>query len=455
MPIKLSTTLSKVSFVPNSTNATLLDELYSFMRTTGASESHCNNTLKTAIAFTHFLGSTKSFYDINTREKIIAYLDTKVKDSLIDPEKRWITTWNDYLGDLKYLFRWLHNYKLKITQGLEHNPIPSEWQTPEFIQIKKKKSKRLSPYSHSEIWDLEDLKTIIKYEPSKRNKAAIALMWDLNARNHELSLLRLKDVRMRERYAEGEIPHQAKTGSGPILLTFSFPYVRDWLNEHPFRNTPEARLICNLINGAPIKPEALWTMMKQLRTRISRWIETEVIIDKGEKEKLQLLLATKKFNPYCFRHSSISHDSDYLPDYALKKKVRWSMNSKQPSRYIKTRLSDNLKNTILVHNGIISENEGRSKPTILECGRCQTVCTLDSKYCISCSYPLTPLAYEEIKAAENERIKNLEQKYEQDMKTIRQQMSSMFTMLEKLTDQKDVNIVASTLYQSGQLKIRQ
>lgn len=65
------------------------------------------------------------------------------------------------------------------------------------------------------------------------------------------------------------------------------------------------------------------------------------------------------------------------------------------------------------------------------------------------------MAYEEIKAAENERIKNLEQKYEQDMKTIRQQMSSMFTLLEKLKDQKDINIVASTLYQSGQLKIRQ
>jgi len=32
---------------------------------------------------------------------------------------------------------------------------------------------------------------------------------------------------------EGEIPHEAKTGTGPILLTCSFPYVRDWLNEHP------------------------------------------------------------------------------------------------------------------------------------------------------------------------------------------------------------------------------
>jgi hypothetical protein len=29
------------------------------------------------------------------------------------------------------------------------------------------------------------------------------------------------------------------------------------------------------------------------------------------------------------RHSSITSDSDYLPEYALKKKVRWSMNSRQ------------------------------------------------------------------------------------------------------------------------------
>ena len=35
--------------------------------------------------------------------------------------------------------------------------------------------------------------------------------------------------------------YEAKTGSGPILLTLSFPYVRDWLNEHPFKNEPNAR----------------------------------------------------------------------------------------------------------------------------------------------------------------------------------------------------------------------
>ena len=81
------------------------------------------------------------------------------------------------------------------------------------VRIKSKKSKRASPYTESDIWDLEELKILIKYEPFKRNKAAIALMWDLNARHHEVTMLRIKHVRLKERYGEGEIPHQAKTGS--------------------------------------------------------------------------------------------------------------------------------------------------------------------------------------------------------------------------------------------------
>jgi hypothetical protein len=69
-------------------------------------------------------------------------LDTKIKNSEDDPDKRWITTWNDYLGRIKYFFRWLYNCK-----GKEFDDVPfSEWKTPNFVQIKKKKTKRISPY---------------------------------------------------------------------------------------------------------------------------------------------------------------------------------------------------------------------------------------------------------------------------------------------------------------------
>jgi integrase/recombinase XerD len=75
--------------------------------------------------------------------------------------------------------------------------------------------------------------------------------------------------------------------------------------------------------------------MKQLKDRIKLLVDKGEINDTKEKEKLEHLLVTKKWNPYCIRHSAITSDSDYLPEYALKKKVRWSMNSKQGSRYMR------------------------------------------------------------------------------------------------------------------------
>jgi integrase/recombinase XerD len=213
------------------------------------------------------------------------------------------------------------------------------------------------------------------------------------------------------------------TGTGSMLLTCSFPYVRDWLNEHPFRNEP----------GAPVKPEAMWTMMKQLRSRIIRLLENNGIKDEQEKLKLEFLLKTKSWNPYCIRHSSITCDSDFLPEYTLKKKVRWSMNSKQGARYIKRRMGNDLKNQILLRDGIITEESvtTQRKPSVLACPRCNLVNALENKYCSSCSYPLTPSAFEEIKEAENMKIQTLQQKYEQDMKGMREQMNQIMLMIEQ------------------------
>jgi hypothetical protein len=256
--------------------------------------------------------------------------------------------------------------------------------------------------------------------------------------------MRIKNLRLKEKYGEGEVPYEAKTGSGPILLTFSFPYVRDWLNEHPFKNEPNARLVCNLTTGGPVKPNAIWDMMRQLKIRIKRLLDNNEIRDIKEREQLQYLINTKKWNPYCIRHSSITNDSDYLPEYALKKKVRWSMNSRQGTRYIKTRLGNELKEKILQYNGIISENEQKNKITILNCPRCELVNAIENKYCSKCRYPLKPEAYDEIKASENAKINALEKKVEEtnhrmiQILSIIQQIPSLSNIKPEVLMQKEI-----------------
>jgi hypothetical protein len=217
------------------------------------------------LMFVNFLQSRKGAEKINllqvgSIDDIIAFLDTRKKTKEEDPAQKWITTWNDYLRRIKIFYRWYYN--TKILKTIANNIFDSRnWVNPDFINIPKKKTKRLSPYSETEIWEKEELQLVIKYESNKRNKAILALLWDLNARNHEITLLRIKNVRIKEKYGEGEVPYEAKTGSGPILLTFSFPYVRDWLNEHPFCNEPNARLVCNIENGKPLLPGMVYDTM--------------------------------------------------------------------------------------------------------------------------------------------------------------------------------------------------
>ena len=146
-----------------------------------------------------------------------------------------------------------------------------------------------------------------------------------------------------------------------------------------------------------------------IKYNIIRLLDSKSITDEKEQQILKHLINTKKWNPYCIRHSAITSDSDFLPEYALKKKVRWSMNSKQSARYIKRRMGNDLKQKILIHNGIIPPAELERKSSVLNCPRCDLVNALENKYCSKCAYPLVPSAFEEIKESEEKRIKKMEE----------------------------------------------
>jgi integrase/recombinase XerD len=119
----------------NSINSTLLTEFFQYMKSNGASESHQNNNLKALISFAHFLGPNVSFYDIKQNDMIKSFLDIKIKSLDEDPDKKWIITWNDYLGRIKYFMRWLHNYRVNSASIYQ-----SDWITSAFVRIKEKKT---------------------------------------------------------------------------------------------------------------------------------------------------------------------------------------------------------------------------------------------------------------------------------------------------------------------------
>ena len=156
MVIKLSTTVTKINFVSNADNSRIIRDFYEYMKANGTSENYQNQNLKAMIVFANFLGSDTNFFDIKTKQQVLAFLDTRIRNTDIDPDKKWITTWNDYLWRIKYFLRWLHNHKDKEQKGME--PLQqSDWTTLPFSNFKKKKTKRISPYLESELWERDDI----------------------------------------------------------------------------------------------------------------------------------------------------------------------------------------------------------------------------------------------------------------------------------------------------------
>jgi hypothetical protein len=100
-------------------------------------------------------------------------------------------------------------------------------------------------------------------------------------------------------------------------------------------------------------------------------------------------------------------------------------------------MGNELKNKILIQNGIISEID-QKKPVILSCPRCEVTNAIENKYCSKCSYPLKPEAYDEIKKSEEVRINILEQKYEKEIQLLKEDMNAKFNQVLSVIQQNPI-----------------
>ena len=176
MPQKLETVLKNVDKLSNDANRQLIYEYHKYLVSRDTSTNYQKDNVKLIHMFAKFLAESKTFIDVKDSETLVSFLDTRRKSKEEDPEQKWITTWNDYLWRLKMFYRWLYNIKLNVNSNQSNYYNISHWKTPDFVNINKKKTKRLNPYNESDIWDKEKLLSIIKHEPYKKNKAILTLL---------------------------------------------------------------------------------------------------------------------------------------------------------------------------------------------------------------------------------------------------------------------------------------
>ena len=72
-------------------------------------------------------------------------------------------------------------------------------------------------------------------------------------------------------------------------------------------------------------------------------------------------------------------------------------------------MGNDLKEKILEQYGIILDTSKVKRPTVIDCPRCALINQLENKFCSKCSYPLKPEAYEELKAKEENEMREMKQ----------------------------------------------
>jgi predicted nucleic acid-binding Zn ribbon protein len=142
-----------------------------------------------------------------------------------------------------------------------------------------------------------------------------------------------------------------------------------------------------------------------------------------DRQKIKELLK-KPWNPYIRSHSALTEKSTILKEHVLRQHAGWSGGSQMHLKYIHY-FGNESNESILEAYGIVPKDQQIDPLRYKQCPNCSEPCKPDSQFCTRCRMVLTYDAYSETIEEKNQKeseVKELKDKYEQDMKAMRQEI---------------------------------
>ena len=330
----------------------------------------------------------KTFKDL-TRSDILRFLDSFRKTEDQDPLHKWIGTYNIYRIHLLRFFKWLYYPDIEP----DNRPKP-----PIIENIPKLRRKETSVYKPSDLWTQQDDLLFLKYCPTKRERCYHAISRDSSCRPHELVKLKIRDVAFKTtgnyQYAEALV--NGKTGTRPIPLIDSIPYLKDYLDhEHPQPRNPNAPLICGTGKGLGrhIKAFRIYMIYDEYKKHVfPKLLESPSVLPE-DKQKIAELLK-KPWNPYIRRHSALTEKSTILKEHVLRQHAGWSGSSQMHLKYLHY-FGNESNESLLEAYGIVASGQQIDQLRPKQCPNCSEPNKPDSKFCNKCRMVLTYDAYTE------------------------------------------------------------
>ena len=288
------------------TNQKLISNFVNYCFSEGIGEHRALKYLSTFKIIVKFISID---FDKATEEDIRAYVGSIEKSTLSD----W--TKHDYKVLLKKFNKWLNG-------GEE--PASTRW-----ITTTLKKYDRKFP---EDMLKEDEVESIIDTVLNKRDKAIIALLWDIGARIGKICNLRVKDIKFDD--IGISIIVNGKTGPRRVRAVWSVDYLRNWLEDHPGQNNPEAPLWFHFAK----KPEKLEAMQYgAIRMQLNKISKKAGI--------------SKKIHPHLLRHSRCTYMANLLTEAQMNAYFGWVQGSDMPSIYVYLSGRD-IDDAILKANGI-------------------------------------------------------------------------------------------------------
>lgn len=222
-------------------------------------------------------------------------------------------------------------------------------------------------------WD-EHIQPMLTKAANYRDKAAIAVSWDLGARPFEFKNLRVGDVIDHKHGMK--ISVDGKMGERSALIIPSVPNLRQWLDVHPAPDNPTAPLWCKLS-----KPEAFshrsFLDMIQTPAKKAGINHTDVTYRRMRKSSASYL-------------ASQNVNQAHLEDHH-----GWKRGSNIASRYVSVFGEANDREIAKAHGVEIDASEEPDPTAPIDCPRCRRDTPRGKPACIWCGQALSHGAAQE------------------------------------------------------------
>lgn len=226
-------------------------------------------------------------------------------------------------------------------------------------------------------WE-EDVLPMIDACHNHRDKALIAIAWDLGPRSGELYDLEIRDI-VDHKYGM-QVTVQGKQGQRSPILVPAVPYVRKWLDVHPGDG----------------RDEPMWTRLNSAE-KISRKMLQKALRTAADRAGVD-----RPVTPTNFRKSSASHlASEGVSQAHLEEHHGWKRGSEIASRYISV-FGDAAEREIARVHGVDVEEDETDPVGPLECPRCNRETPRHEQQCVWCGQAMSPQAAEAVSQQDSE-----------------------------------------------------